>query len=89
MLEKHGTQKRRSWRVLQIGMGVAGSRIVAATLTGRGVDDAAQAGSLLDQVGNPVASLTGDGAPSLPRFVVLASIGYGFAADQRRDGIRG
>jgi hypothetical protein len=62
LLEKHGTQKRRSWRVLHLGMDATSGRIVAATLTDRGVDDAAQVGPLLDQVGRPVASLTGDGA---------------------------
>jgi hypothetical protein len=62
LLEKHGTRKRRSWRTLHIGMDAASGRIVAATLTDRGVDDAAQVGPLLDQVADPVASLTGDGA---------------------------
>ncbi|MFZ1426915.1 MAG: IS5 family transposase, partial [Geminicoccaceae bacterium] len=62
LLEKHGTKKRRSWRVLHIGMDAASGRIVAATLTDRGVDDATQVGSLLDQIADPVASLTGDGA---------------------------
>lgn len=62
LLEKHGTKKRRSWRVLHIGMDAASGRIVAATLTDRGVDDASQVGPLLDQVSSPVASLTGDGA---------------------------
>ena len=62
LLEKHGTKKRRSWRVLHLGMDAASGRIVAATLTGRGVDDATQIGPLLDQVADPVASLTGDGA---------------------------
>ncbi len=37
-------------------------RIVAATLTSKEVDDASQAGPLLDQVAGPVASFTGDGA---------------------------
>ena len=37
-------------------------RIVAATLTGRGVDDASQVAPLLDQIAEPVASVTGDGA---------------------------
>lgn len=37
-------------------------RVVAATLTDRGVDDASQVGPLLDQVTEPVASVTGDGA---------------------------
>ncbi len=62
LLEKHGTKKRRSWRVVHIGMDATSGRIVAATLTDRGVDDATQVGPLLDQVGYPVASLTGDGA---------------------------
>jgi Transposase DDE domain len=35
---------------------------VAATLTDRDVDDAAQVASLLDQVAEPVASVTADGA---------------------------
>ena len=62
LLEKHGPQKRRSWRVLHIGMDATSGRIVAATLTDRGVDDATQVGPLLDQVADPVAALTGDGA---------------------------
>jgi hypothetical protein len=62
LTEKHGTRKRRSWRVLHIGMDAASGRIVAATLTERGVDDATQVGPLLDQVDHPVAVLTGDGA---------------------------
>jgi hypothetical protein len=43
-------------------MDAASGRIVAATLTGRGVDDASQVAPLLDQVADPVASLIGDGA---------------------------
>ena len=43
-------------------MDATSGRIVAATLTDRGVDDATQVGPLLDQVSSPVASLTGDGA---------------------------
>jgi len=37
-------------------------RIVASTLTRKDVDNASQAGPLLDQVAGPVASFTGDGA---------------------------
>ncbi len=37
-------------------------RIVASTLTSKDVDDASQAGPLLDQAAGPVASFTGDGA---------------------------
>ena len=43
-------------------MDATSGRSVAATLTDRGVDDATQVGPLLDQVGNPVAGLTGDRA---------------------------
>jgi len=60
LLEKHETKKRRSWRVLHIGMDAVSGRIVAATLTDRGVDDATQVGPLLEQIADPVASLTGD-----------------------------
>ncbi|CAO3363655.1 Transposase [Azospirillum palustre] len=62
LTEKHGTKRRRSWRALHLGMDADSGRIVAATLTERGVDDASQVAPLLDQVAEPVASLTGDGA---------------------------
>ena len=62
LIEKHGTKKRRSWQALHIGMDADTGRIVAATLTERGVDDASQVGPLLDQITKPVASVTGDGA---------------------------
>ncbi|WP_451995175.1 IS5 family transposase [Azospirillum argentinense] len=62
LIEKHGAKRRRSWRALHIGMDAGSNRIVAATLTERGVDDASQVGPLLDQVAEPVASVTGDGA---------------------------
>ena len=62
LLEKHGTQTRRSWRKLRIGVDADTGRIVAATLTTSDVDDAFQVGPLLDQVMDPVASFTADGA---------------------------
>ncbi len=62
LLEKHGTATRRSWRRLHLGVDAETGRIVAATLTSKDVDDASQAGPLLDQVAGPVASFTGDGA---------------------------
>ena len=62
LIGKHGTRKRRSWHALHIGMDAGTGRIVAATLTERGVDDASQVGPLLDQNPGPVASVTGDGA---------------------------
>jgi Transposase DDE domain len=62
LIEKHGTKKRRSWKKLHIGLDATSGRIVAATLTDRAVDEAAQLGPLLDQVADPVAALLGDGA---------------------------
>ncbi len=62
LVEKHGTQKRRAWRKLHLGVDAATGEIVAAELTSHEVDDGAQVGSLLDQVAGPVVSFTGDGA---------------------------
>ena len=61
LAEKHGTRKRRSWRKLHLGVDAATGRIVASALTGREVDDGAQAGPLLDQVAGTLASFIGDG----------------------------
>jgi len=62
LLEKHGTATRRSWRMLHLGVDAETGRIVASMLTPKDVDDASQAGPLLDQVAGAVASFTGDGA---------------------------
>src|SRR3954447_23943344 len=62
LVEKHGAKRCRSWRKLHLGVDAETGRIVAATLTDRDEDDAAQVGPLLDPVADPVASFTGDGA---------------------------
>ena len=62
LVEKHGTKRRRSWRKMHLGVDADTGRIVAATLTDRDEDDAAQVGPLLDPVAEPVASVTADGA---------------------------
>jgi len=62
LLEKHGMATRRSWRMVHLGVDAETGRIVASTLTRKDVDDASQAGLLLDQVAGAVASFTGDGA---------------------------
>lgn len=90
LIEKHGTKRRRSWRALHIGLDAGSGRIVAATLTDRGVDDASQVGPLLDQVSEPVASVTGDGA--YDRTGVYASVherhpGAAVVAPPRRDAV--
>src|SRR6202049_4275743 len=62
LVEKHGTSRRRSWRKLHIGVDAGSGEIVAVELTGKDVDDAARTGALLDQITNPIASFTADGA---------------------------
>jgi hypothetical protein len=62
LVEKHRTSRRRSWRKLHIGVDADTGRIVAAALTTNDVDDGSQVDPLLDQIDDPIASLTGDGA---------------------------
>ncbi len=62
LAEKHGTKRRRAWRVLHLATDADTGRIVASVLTDRDADDGSQIGPLLDQVDGPVASFTGDGA---------------------------
>src|SRR3954469_13405811 len=60
--EKHGTKRRRGWRVLHLATDADTGRIVASVLTDKDADDGSQVGPLLDQIEGAVASLTGDGA---------------------------
>src|SRR4051794_16625402 len=62
LTEKHGTKARRSWRKLHLGVDAGTGRIEAVELTGHETDDGSRVGPLLDQVDDPVASFTGDGA---------------------------
>ena len=62
LVEKHGTKRRRAWRVLHLATDADTGRIVASVLTDKDADDGSQIGPLLDQVDGPVASVTGDGA---------------------------
>ena len=62
LIEKHGTKRRRAWRVLHLATDADTGRIVASVLTDKDADDGSQVGPLLDQVDGPVASVTGDGA---------------------------
>jgi hypothetical protein len=50
LIEKHGTSTRRSWRTLHLGVDADTGHIVAAALTNKEVDEAAQVGPLLDQL---------------------------------------
>ena len=62
LVEKYGTSRRRSWRKLHVGIDAESGEIVAIELTKKEVDDAALAGELLDQITDPIASFTADGA---------------------------
>jgi len=62
LVEKHGTKARRAWRKLHLGMDAGTGRIEAVELTTSEVDDGSRVGPLLDQVADPLASFTGDGA---------------------------
>jgi hypothetical protein len=62
LVEKHGASRRRSWRKLHIGIDANSGAVVAIELTRKDIDDAARTGALLDQLDDPVASFTADGA---------------------------
>jgi len=61
LTEKYGTQRRRSWRKLHIGVDAETGQILASELTSDDVDDGSQVELLLDQITAPLASI-GDGA---------------------------
>jgi hypothetical protein len=61
LVEKHGARTRRSWKKLHLGVDADTGEIVTAALTSNDADDGSQIGPLLDLVGRPVASFTGDG----------------------------
>src|SRR4051794_8883838 len=60
--EKHGTKRRRAWRVLHLATDADTGQIVASVLTDRDADDGSQVGPLLDRIDGSVGSFTGDGA---------------------------
>ena len=62
LAEKHGTKRRRSWRKLHLATDADTGHIVASVLTDKDAGDGCQVGPLLDRIGSPVASMTGDGA---------------------------
>jgi Transposase DDE domain len=57
---RHHTRTRRSWRKLHLSVDAATGQIVAAALTSKEVDDAAQVGPMLDQVIGSLSSVTAD-----------------------------
>src|SRR6188768_3295795 len=61
-MEKHGTKRRRAWRVLHLARDADTGRIVASVLTDKDADDGSQVAPLLERIDGAVASFTGDGA---------------------------
>jgi hypothetical protein len=61
LVENHGTQKRRSWRKLHIGVDADTGEILASELTTSDVNDGSQVKPLLDQIQGPLTSI-GEGA---------------------------
>ncbi|KAA0676954.1 IS5 family transposase [Roseomonas genomospecies 6] len=62
LVAKHGTQRRRAWKKLHVGLDAATGRILAAIVTDHDVDDASQVGPLLAQIEEPLAAFVADGA---------------------------
>jgi Transposase DDE domain len=60
--EKHGSKRRRAWKMLHLATNTDTGQIVASVLTDKDANDGSQVGPLLDQVDGPVASFIGDGA---------------------------
>ena len=54
--------KRRAWRKLHLAVDAENGEIVASDLTSRRTRDGARVSALLEQIGNPVAVLSADGA---------------------------
>jgi hypothetical protein len=73
---KHGAKSRRTWRKLHLAVDAASGMIVAQTLTDQDVDDPSQVGPLLDQIDDPIAQVTADGAyDGAPTYQTIAAHG--------------
>jgi hypothetical protein len=59
---KHRMRRRRTWRKLHLGIDETTKEIVAVELTGSRVHDSQQLPSLLEQIADPIAQVSGDGA---------------------------
>jgi IS5 family transposase len=61
-VRQHGYSKRRTWRKLHLSVDSGSQEIQAVVLSEAGQDDAGVVPELLDQMEEPVAQLSGDGA---------------------------
>ena len=75
---KHGAKSRRTWRTLHLAVDAASGMIVAQTLTDQDTDDPSQVEPLLDQIDDPIARVTADGAyDGVPTYQTIAAHGDG------------
>jgi Transposase DDE domain len=58
----HGISKRRTWRKLHLGIDEATGEILAVVVTTNDVSDGQLLPDLLDQIDDPIAQVSGDGA---------------------------
>ena len=57
LVEKHGTNMRRFWRKLHIGLDADAGQVVVAALMAKEADDGSQVSPLLDRAAGSVALL--------------------------------
>ena len=75
---KHGAKSRRTWRKLRLAVDAASGMIVAQILTDQDTDDPSQVGPLLDQIDDPIARVTAEGAyDGVPTYQTIAAHGVG------------
>jgi len=75
---KHGAKSSRTWRKLHLAVDAASGVIVAQTLIDQDTDDPSQVGPLLDQIDDPIARVTADGAyDGVPSYQTIAAHGDG------------
>ena len=60
-VRQHGISKRRTWRKLHLAVDEATGEIMAALLSSNGMSDSEALPGLLDEIGEPIAQLSGDG----------------------------
>ncbi len=60
--QKHGIRSRRRWRTLHLAVDADTHEIAAVELTPDDIGDVSAVADLLDQIEDPVGSMTGDGA---------------------------
>ena len=60
-VRQHGTNKRRTWRKLQLGVDEANHEVLAALLTSNDVDDSTMFADLLDAIEEPIDQVSADG----------------------------